>query len=143
MFPENNINYDSVIKEEAKPIGKSFLFDYTKREFIVEDGKVKEIKDLEAIKQWIELMLKTPKEGFQVYAGSEFGINLDKYIGYKKTQLGFVKSELKREIEETIILNRAISGIKNFECTPEDDRLLVEFTVILKSEEEVEVSTVV
>lgn len=142
MFPVDEI--DSVtVQTETKDIGRSFRFDLEAREFVVKDGKVSETDRLEAIKQWVSLLLVTAAGRYKIYEGTNFGINLDRYIGYKKGNLGFVKSELKREISERIIENRAIDRIENFDIVPVGDNMEVSFTVILKTEEEVEVSQVV
>ena len=142
MFPVDEI--DSVtVQTETKDIGRSFRFDLEAREFVVKDGKVSETNRLEAIKQWVSLLLVTAAGRYKIYDDTNFGINLDQYIGYKKGNLGFVKSELKREISEKIIENRSIDGIENFDIIPSGDDMKVSFTVILKTEEEVEVSQIV
>lgn len=52
-------------------------------------------------------------------------------MGYKSLR-GFIESEIKREISENIMMNRAIEGIEDFETSLEGDMLQVSFTVILK-----------
>lgn len=140
MFPV--FDFNTQIEEEEKSqdikIGRSFVFDFNTKNFNVIAGKVKETTEEEAIRQWIELMIRTSVDKYKVYQGTGFGTNIDKLIGYRSLR-GFVESEIKREISENIIMNRAIDSIENFETEFEGDNLQVSFTVILKNNEILEV----
>lgn len=148
MFPEDiidaiKIGIESDESANECPIGRSFEYDYGRREYVVPDGKIKEIKETAAVRQWIELMLRTPDGRYAIYNGTEFGVDLDKYTGYKKSNLGFVQSELRREISEKIVQNRAVLGIENFEVVDDDNRMAVNFTAILRSGEKIIIDKIV
>ena len=140
MFPV--FDFDTQIQEEEKAqdinIGRSFSFDFNTRRFNVMAGKVKETTQEEAIKQWIELLLRTAVNRYKVYEGTGFGTNISKLVGYKSLR-GFIESEIKREISENIMMNRAIEGIEDFETSLEGDMLQVSFTLILKNKKVLEV----
>lgn len=140
MFPV----FDTTIKAEEKgqyiKIGKSFVFDFKSKRFNVVAGKVKETTEEEAIRQWIELLLRTAIDKYKVYEGTGFGTNIDKLVGYKSMR-GFVESEMKREISEKIIMNRAIERIENFKTDFEGSMLEVSFTTILKNKKVLEVTS--
>ena len=120
-------------------IGRKPLFDFDTGSYVIRDGKIAECTQEEAVRQWIGFLIKTAAEKFAVYAGTDFGTYIENYIGYK--DVGFVSSEIKREIEEKAAMNRAIKAIENFETEKDGSRLKVSLTVILESEEEVEVET--
>lgn len=142
MFPV--FDFDTTIQAEEKEqdvkIGKSFVFDFKSKRFNVVAGKVKETTEEEAIKQWIELLLRTAVDKYKVYEGTGFGTNIDKLVGYKSMR-GFVESEMKREISEKIIMNRAIERIENFKTDFEGSMIEVSFTAILKNKKVLEVAS--
>lgn len=142
MFPV--FDFDTTIQAEEKgqdiKIGKSFVFDFKSKRFNVVAGKVKETTEEEAIRQWIELLLRTSVDKYKVYEGTGFGTNIDKLVGYKSMR-GFVESEMKREISEKIIMNRAIERIENFKTDLEGSMIEVSFTAILKNKKVLEVAS--
>lgn len=142
MFPV--FDFDTTIKAEEKEqdvnIGKSFVFDFKSKRFNVIAGKVKETTEEEAIRQWIELLLRTSIDKYKVYEGTGFGTNIEKLVGYKSMR-GFVESEMKREISEKIIMNRAIERIENFKTDFEGSMIEVSFTAILKNKKVLEVAS--
>ena len=61
MFP-TDITFPEVIsidtgENNSTRVGRSFVFDYSKGQHIMTDGKPKETTELEAIKQWLELLV--------------------------------------------------------------------------------------
>lgn len=143
MFPEIDFDFEAEEEQEAMltstAIGRTPLFDFGTGSYVIRDGKIVECTQEEAVRQWIGFLIKTAAEKFAVYEGTDFGTYIENYIGYK--DVGFVSSEIKREIEEKAAMNRAIKAIENFETEKDGSRLKVSLTVILESEEEVEVET--
>ena len=141
IFPEYDYEMDEEITEEAIPesvkIGRTPLFDFATGQYVIKDGKVVECTQEEAIRQWVGFLIKTPADRFEVYEGTEFGTYIHNLIGWKDA--GFVASEIKRELEEKCIENRAISGIKNFDVIKNGGAIHINMTV-MTNEDEVEVS---
>lgn len=145
MFPE--IDYD--IEEEEQHdtellppiIRRTALFDFNTGNYVVKDGKIIECTQEEAVRQWVGFLVKTTAERFAVYEDTEFGTYIENYIGYKDA--AYIASEIKREIEEKVELNRAISEIADFSHEKDGSRMKIKLTVIMKNDEEVEVETVV
>ena len=141
MFPE--IDYDFEAEEIQEPemlstaIGRTPLFDFKNNRYVVKDGKVAECTQEEAVRQWVGFLVKTAADKYRVYDGTEFGTYIENYIGYKDA--AFVSSEIKREIEEKVELNRAIDRIEDFDAEKEGDKLKITLTVIMVDEKEVEV----
>ena len=141
IFPEYDYAMDEEVTEEVTSesvkIGRTPLFDFDTGQYVIRDGKVVECTQDEAIRQWVGFLIKTPSDRFEVYEGIEFGTYIHNLIGWKDA--GFVASEIKRELEEKCIENRAISGIKNFDVTKNGGAIHINMTVIT-NEDEVEVS---
>ncbi|MGN1414060.1 MAG: DUF2634 domain-containing protein [Anaerovoracaceae bacterium] len=143
MFPEIDFDFEAEEQKEAASIstkiGRTPLFDFTTGSYVIRDGKIVECSQEEAVRQWIGFLVKTAAEKYPVYDDTEFGTYIENYIGYK--DIGFVSSEIKREVEEKAMGNRAIKSIENFEAEKDGSKLKVSLTVILQNEEEVEVET--
>ena len=141
IFPEYDYAMDEEVTEEVTSesvtIGRTPLFDFETGQYVIRDGKIIECTQEEAIRQWVGFLIKTPAERFEVYEGTEFGTYIHNLIGLK--DVGFVASEIKRELEEKCIENRAISGIKNFDVTKNGGAIHINMTV-MTNEDEVEVS---
>ena len=143
MFPEIDYDFEAEEKQEAllesTTIGRTPLFDFTTGTYVIRDGKIVECSQEEAVRQWVGFLVKTAAEKFRVYDGTGFGTYIENYIGYK--DVGFVASEIKREVEEKALLNRAIKFIEDFEAEKEGSRLHITLTVVMQTDEEVEVET--
>ena len=143
MFPE--VNYDFETEEEnlvamqSTKTGRTPLYDFDRGRYVVRDGKIIECTQKEAVRQWVGFLVKTAADKFDVYDGTDFGTYIENYIGYKDT--AFVASEIKREVEEKALDNRAIESIEDFQFKKEGDKLTISLTVVMTDKTEVEVET--
>lgn len=141
MLPR--LNLDSAIEEinveEKKNQGKTFLYDFKKGDFVIKDGRLVEVEGKEAIKVWIEKILRTEKFKFEIYKEDEgideYGVNIKDLISGKKVPQFFLQSELRREIEEALKKHSEIDRIEDFRVEQELSTLKTFFTVILKDGE--------
>lgn len=141
MFP--TLDLDNVVEElqveEKKNQGKTFLYDFDKGDFVIKDGRLVEIEGKEAIKVWIEKILRTEKFKFEVYKEDEeideYGISIKDLIQGRKVPQFFLQSELRREIEKALKRNIEIDRIEDFKTEQELATLKIYFTVILKNGE--------
>jgi len=136
------LNLDNFVQEvevkENKKQGKAFLFDFKQGDFLIKDGRLIEVDGVEAIKVWIEKILRTEKFKFKIYEEDgidEYGITIKRLIQGKKVPQFFLQSELRREIEETLQKHIEIDRIDNFRTAQDQTTLIIYFTVILKSGE--------
>lgn len=91
-----------------------------------EKGKiVGRVDGLDAVKQAVFKVLQTNRFFFSIYTW-DYGHELTKLIG---TNPVFVKSEVKRIIEEALMVDDRITGIENVEASAVGDMLNVQFTV--------------
>lgn len=136
MFPSdtdfNGIKIDTSNEQQSK-IGRSFVFDFKTGQHQIIDGKIVESDQLQAIKQWLELLVRTTVDKYQIYKDTGFGTTWEQYVGHRNLPLGFVVSEMEREISEAAVkLNPAIASVQDFEAERTTRGLTVSFAAVLK-----------
>lgn len=128
MFPKVNITVQQNTKNESSGT-KSYLFDFEKGDFVVKDGKLIECDGLEAIKVWIEKILRTEKGRFAIFDDTDYGCHIEDLIVGNNYPVEYIEAELKREIEEALLLNSNISSVNDFKITRTRNNLIVEMEV--------------
>ena len=134
MFPELNIN--NLVQEETlrkTKQGKTFLYDFVKGDFVIKDGKLVEIEGIEAIKVWIEKILRTEKFKFEIYMSNEYGTTIKQLVQGRKVPQFFLQSEVKREVEEALKKNVEIDRVEDFRTDQNMTTLIICFRVVLNS----------
>lgn len=117
MFPNDTIITEESTEETPMGNGKSFLFDFEKGDFTVQDGKVLTCSGIDAVKIWIDKVLRTEKFKFKIYETGEedeYGVTLIDFIN-SGFPLDFIKVEVEREIKEALAKNSAIESVHTFE----------------------------
>lgn len=110
---------------------KTYLFDFDKGDFVIRDGKLIECDGIEAIKVWIEKILRTEKGRFKIYDNTEYGCHLEDLIIGNSYTVEFIEAELKREIEEALLLNPQISSVANFKISRDKNSLTATMEVYI------------
>lgn len=126
ITPQQN-NYIENLSNKASNGGKSFSFDFYKGDFNVVDGKLQEINNIEALKLWIEKVIKTTKYKFKIYDSSDYGITDLKELITSGFPLQFIQAEIEREVKETLLKNSNIKTVQNFEFERNKRLLTVKF----------------
>jgi len=131
MFP--NSESPSYTTPENPSIGgtKTYLFDFDKDDFVIRDGKLVECDGIEAIRIWIEKIIRTEKYRYLIYEGTEYGCHLEDLIIGNNYTTEFIQAELKREIEEALLLNPHIKKINNFQITRGSNSLTISLEVYM------------
>ena len=128
MFPQTEVV--TTTQSVSENIGtKTYLFDFDKGDFVIRDGKLIECDGIEAIKVWIEKILRTEKGRFKIYDDTEYGCHLEDLIIGNSYTPEFIEAELKREIEDALLLNSQITSVTNFKISREKNSLIVEMEV--------------
>ena len=134
IFPKGNPN-ESAVSQAANAVDDSagrvsFVFDFDAGDFVLADGKVKTCEGTDAVRLWVHKTLKTGRNRFRVYDGTDYGADIeDLVIGSRYTK-AFVQSELRREIEQALKKHPRVKSVADFEETyTGDDRLIVSFRV--------------
>lgn len=131
MFPQTEINVPEENIAEISNGTKTYLFDFDKGDFVVRDGKLVECDGIEAIRVWIEKIIRTEKWRFHIYEGTDYGCHLEDLIIGNNYTVEFVESELKREIEEALLLNPQISTVSGFSLERDANSITVTLEVYI------------
>ena len=133
MFPNST---DITLDHESNTSSgtKSYLFDFTTGDFVVRDGKLIECDSIDAIKVWIEKILRTEKGRYKIYDNTEYGCHLEDLIIGNSYTAEFIEAELKREIEDALKQNPQITSVTNFNITRNTNAITVTLEVVLNDE---------
>lgn len=134
MFPEINIDFvvtDTVQNGNtiAEYNGKTFLYDFKLGDFIYRNGAPIEVTRIEALKIWIEKVIRTERDRFKIYENVVYGVYLEDLIGTNMPK-GFTESEITREITEGISDNPFVIEVKDWRFERIDSVMNVYFTVV-------------
>ena len=142
IFPVFNNKATEKTKTETSGT-KEPLFDFKKKKIVIKDGKVVMATKIEQVMQWIELLIRTEVDKYEVYKGTDFGMtNLYALRGHSLFESPFFLMELEREIKEKIEKKDEISAVTNITTDYGFNNLIVSITAILKSGETLTVSEV-
>ena len=130
MFPNST---DITLDNESNTSSgtKSYMFDFENDDFIVRDGKLIECDSIDAIKVWIEKILRTEKGRYSIYDNTEYGCHLEDLIIGNSYTAEFIEAELKREIEDALKQNPRITSVTNFYITRNTNAITVTLEVVL------------
>ena len=133
MFPNST---DIILDNESNTSSgtKSYMFDFGNGDFVVRDGKLIECDSIDAIKVWIEKILRTEKGRYPIYDNTEYGCHLEDLIIGNSYTAEFIEAELKREIEDALKQNPQITSVTNFNITRNTNAITVTLEVVLNDE---------
>lgn len=143
MFPSLHPTIEKQFNEIKKTpnsnvkMGRSFLFDFEKGDFVLQDGKVVEIEDIKALEVWIEKIIRTEKFKFKIYdTGNEnqYGNTIMELVMGKRLPTQYMIAEIQRQITEALLNHSMIQAITNFKLQKVKSILNINFKVILKDE---------
>lgn len=115
-------------------IGKSFLFDFKSGDFVLKDGRLVEVSGVEAVKVWIEKILRTEKYRYKVYERedkNEYGVVLEDLIVGNNFPHSFVEAELRREISQALTKHPMIQTLSDWNIEKNNPTLNISFKVNL------------
>lgn len=131
MFPEYTPLLEENIQDNKTTLGKSFLFNFSVGDFVLKDGKLQVIEDVEAIQVWIQKIIKTEKFKFKIYetgVTNEYGVTLMDLVNSGYPQF-FIQAEIQREVAEALMRNPELLGVNNFSFSRDKRTLVVSFNV--------------
>lgn len=125
---------DELAEEDVPTIGKSFLFDFKKGDFVFKDGKLVVLEGMEALKMWIIKVIRTEKFRFRIYENTEFendeqyGVMLEDLIG-SNFDREFIEAEIEREVTEALLLHEYIISVDEWQFERNSKKMTVSFAV--------------
>ncbi|MWC26626.1 DUF2634 domain-containing protein [Paenibacillus sp. MMS18-CY102] len=130
MFPETIL--PSLDTLTSPSLGNVFLFDFESNSVVIRDGKPVLATYEQAIRQWVTLLIITEIDQYPIYDGTGFGLEFKHYIGRRDLPAGVISSELKRQLEEKVLLHPEITGISDMEVDRLDSKVILTFQVETK-----------
>ena len=124
MFPfVDTDNEDDDIQEEELYIPKEYGINFETGQL---SGKI--VEGYDAILVWTWLALHTPRYRYYIYS-EDYGQEYEDLIG-KSYSSELTQSELERMTEECLMENPYITGIENFSCIKEEEKVKISFSLI-------------
>ena len=121
MFPFVDNEEDE--QEESLYIPKEYGINFETGQL---SGKI--VEGYEALLVWAWLALKTPRYRYYIYS-EDYGQEYEDLIG-KSYSTELTDSELERMTEECLTENPYITGIENFSCEKNEEKVKVSFSLI-------------
>lgn len=87
----------------------TFAFDWVDETYDMVTGTPSEVYGVEAVKEWLQLVLRTTQGRYPIYP-ADFGASLYDVMG-KKLPRGVVLSEIRRQLRESIAYCPTIEDI--------------------------------
>ena len=116
-------------------IHNSLAFDYETNTFQIIDGANKIPGKVDAIKQWIELFIRTEKSKYLIYT-DEFGLDLSDLVGYRLPRSYQVAEIIRRVTEGILTKCPCVESVHDWDF----DKGHFSFTVKTTTGEEVRIS---
>jgi phage baseplate assembly protein W len=130
LFPEDGFTIDNVSSDEQAAHGGSWMFDFSKGDFVRDPtNKVVATDTLAAWVQWCQKALMTQRYRHLAYS-SDYGSEFEDLIGQAYTHAA-IESEIKRMTTEALMVHPYTQTVDNF--TFEWDTDCVKFTCDLMS----------
>lgn len=107
----------------------TFLYDFKACDFVIEGGDAVTVTGVDALKVWIEKILRTQLNRYEIYTDTGYGANIEDLVVGKGYSTAFVQSELKREIETALLRNDDIENVNSIVLSREKDLLTVEIAL--------------
>lgn len=122
MFPFDIDDDELNIEEERLIVPTDYEIDFNTGKLT---GRI--ITGLDAIIQWIKIVMITDRYVFPQYSWSH-GSDLSSLIGQNYDE-DYISTEVKRMINEALLVDDSIIGIDDLVCEMKGDRLMISFTV--------------
>lgn len=110
--------------------GTDFLFDFSKKDFVLKDGKLIEVTGDAAVVFWIEKTIRTEYERATVYQNTNYGTELDRFIGQQLPK-EIARLQLEDSFKNSLLQHERINSITNFTFSQEREQVFISFEVEL------------
>ena len=107
----------------------TFDFDFTNGDFILDGSNVSVLSGIDALRIWIEKVIRTQVGRYPLYS-DEYGVNIEDLIIGKGYGFDFIETELKREIQTSLLRNSDIKAIRSFTVSKKGTVLDIQFTAV-------------
>lgn len=108
---------------------KAYEYDFQKCDFVFENKVAVVLTGVDALKQWIEKCIRTQLNRYPMYNSTGYGANIEDLTIGHSYGVDFVESELRREIENALLVHEDINRVPNLSVTRAGDILHISFTL--------------
>lgn len=126
IFPFLDAN-EEILDIDNLPIYREIAWDFGLNVPIIEENEFKIVEGIEAVKVWVYKAIKTARFEHEIYSW-DYGCEMRDLTGY-----GFSKelivSEVKRYVEEALMINEYIKEVNAVALGLNDDKLQVEVSI--------------
>ena len=122
MFPFIDTD-DEDVQESEQYIPREYGINFETGQL---SGKI--VEGYDAILVWTWLALHTARYRYYIYS-DDYGQEYDELVGKSYSQ-ELIQSELERMTEECLMENPYITGIVNFSCVKNDEKVTISFSLI-------------
>ncbi|MCI5891818.1 MAG: DUF2634 domain-containing protein [Clostridiales bacterium] len=91
---------------------KAPVFDFEKGEFATVNGHVKTAVGAEGIKVWIEKILHTELNLYEIYKGTGYGTNLEGHLIGHVYPADYIKAEIGQSIKTALLKHDSITDVR-------------------------------
>ncbi|WP_105614365.1 DUF2634 domain-containing protein [Vallitalea okinawensis] len=116
-------------QEDNNQTFRTYLYDFNNGDFILRDGKLVQVEGIDALKIWIDKIIRTPKNKVAIYLDTDYGVAISDLIVGNNYPLDFIEAEVKRELSSALLQHPDIHTINQFKVIREDDEVSIEFKV--------------
>lgn len=99
LFDKNETVETETAQGSDAVVMAGFRFDYKTNSYVMEAGTPVEVTGKEAVKAWLEQVIRTAQGRYDIYP-SDFGARLQDLVG-RKIPKGLELSEFNRQLKET------------------------------------------
>lgn len=123
MFPFVDTDDEESTQEQEEYIPREYGINFETGQL---SGKI--VEGYDAVLVWAWLALHTPRYRYYIYS-DDYGQEYEDLIG-RSYSTELTESELERMTEECLLENPYITGIENFSCVKDEDKVIVSFTLV-------------
>jgi len=138
VFPDiTTVSLDALITDSTTATTSidskiDYKFDFDLGDFVVMDGSLYQIQDVEEIKMFIRKSIKTEKYKFKIYEHEEdtdeYGVTLGELMGQVLPKIIF-ESNIKDTITNALLKHNRILSLTDWNIEQAKSKFIVNFTV--------------
>ena len=91
---------------------KTPLFDFEKGEFVTLNGHIKTVIGKEALKVWIQKVLRTELNNYEIYIGTGYGTELETHLIGRVYPKDYIRVEIGESVKTTLLKHDNVTDVK-------------------------------
>lgn len=96
----------------AEALYKTPVFDFAAGEFVITNGHIKTAVGREAVKVWIEKIIRTEINRYDIYKGTGYGSTVESLLIGHVYPTDYLRAEISEHIKNALLKNADITAVK-------------------------------